>query len=54
LLESTCAFILKASSQTLSTWNSCMCHLCIIFGDTWRDKPSPEVSIGYAKLGKAA
>jgi hypothetical protein len=35
LLESACAFILRAGSRTLSTWNSCMCHLCIIFGDAW-------------------
>jgi hypothetical protein len=33
LLESTCAFILRAGSRTLYTWNSCVCHLCIIFGD---------------------
>jgi hypothetical protein len=48
LLESACAFILRAGSRTLSTWNSCMCHLCIIFGDAWRDKLSPEVGIGCA------
>jgi hypothetical protein len=30
LLESACAFILIAGSRTLNTWNSCMCHLCII------------------------
>jgi hypothetical protein len=29
LLESTCAFILRAGSRTLSIWNSCTCHLCI-------------------------
>jgi hypothetical protein len=28
-LESTCAFILRAGSTTLSTWNSCACHPCI-------------------------
>jgi hypothetical protein len=28
-LESACAFILRAGSRTLSTWNSCACHLCI-------------------------
>jgi hypothetical protein len=27
------AFILRAGSRTLSTWNSCACHPCIIFGD---------------------
>jgi hypothetical protein len=54
LLESTGAFILRVGSRTLSTWNSWACHLCIIFGDAWRDKPSPEVGIGCAKLGKAA
>jgi hypothetical protein len=30
LLESVCAFILRAGSRILSTWNSCTCHLCII------------------------
>jgi hypothetical protein len=29
LLESVCAFILRAGSRNLSTWNSCMCHPCI-------------------------
>jgi hypothetical protein len=33
LLESACAFILRAGSRTLSIWNFCTCHLCIIFGD---------------------
>jgi hypothetical protein len=28
-LESVCAFILRAGSRTLSTWNSCACHPCI-------------------------
>jgi hypothetical protein len=37
-LESACAFILRVGSRTLSTWNSCTCHLCIIFGDAWRDR----------------
>jgi hypothetical protein len=31
LLESTCAFIIRAGSRTLSTWNSCVCHPCISF-----------------------
>jgi hypothetical protein len=31
LLESVCAFILRAGSRTLSTWNSCACHPCITF-----------------------
>jgi hypothetical protein len=53
-LESVCAFILRAGSRTLSTWNSCVCHPCIIFGNTQRDQPSPEVCIGCAKLGKTA
>jgi hypothetical protein len=53
-LESACAFILRAGSKTLSTWNSCMCHPYIIFGDARRDQPSPEVGIGCAKLGKTA
>jgi hypothetical protein len=30
-LEATCAFILRAGSRTLSTWNSCMCRPCIKF-----------------------
>jgi hypothetical protein len=34
----------------LSTWNSCVCHPYIIFGDAWRDQPSSEVGIGCAKL----
>jgi hypothetical protein len=29
LLESACAFIPRAGSNTLSTWNSCVCHRCI-------------------------
>jgi hypothetical protein len=29
-LESACAFILRAGSRTLSTWNSYACHPCII------------------------
>jgi hypothetical protein len=29
LLQSACAFILRAGSRALSTWNSCMCHLSI-------------------------
>jgi hypothetical protein len=40
-------------SRTLSTWNSCACHLCIIFVNTQRDQSSPEVGIGCTKLGKA-
>jgi hypothetical protein len=32
MLESTCAFILRVGSRTLSTWNSCTCLPCIIFG----------------------
>jgi hypothetical protein len=31
-LESTCAFILRMGSRTLSTWKSCACHLCITTG----------------------
>jgi hypothetical protein len=31
LLEPACAFTLRLGSRTLSTWNSCSCHLCIIF-----------------------
>jgi hypothetical protein len=53
LLESACAFILRMDSRTLSTRNSCTCHLCIIFGNAWRGKSSPEAGIGCAKLGKA-
>jgi hypothetical protein len=47
-LESPCAFILRVGSRALSTWNSCVCHPCIIFGDAWRDQLSPEDSIGCA------
>jgi hypothetical protein len=39
---------------TSAAGNSCVCHLCIIFVDAQRDKLSPEVGIGCAKLGKAA
>jgi hypothetical protein len=45
LLESFCTFILRVGSRTLSTWNSCLCHLCIIFGHARRDKPSPKVGV---------
>jgi hypothetical protein len=34
-LESVCAFFLRAGSRTLSTWNSCTCHLCVTWARVW-------------------
>jgi hypothetical protein len=42
-LESACAFILRVGSRTLSTWNSCVSHLCI---NVWQSQKLNYVVAG--------